>query len=143
MNGIVKQVQGNGSIDLKHGTFYKYEVSIDVDGQTYTGEYLSKSDNQNKFIAGQTADFEYIAGKYPKIKPASTFENTEPTKSVSNNTSRDTIIARQSSLKCAVDYVIANGGDVAEIIEIADALTSYVIDGTKPKPAPNSNDLPF
>ena len=50
MKGIVKQVQSNGSIDLKHGTFYKYEISIQSDNELLHGEYLSKSDNQNKFI---------------------------------------------------------------------------------------------
>jgi hypothetical protein len=143
MNGIVKQVQGNGSIQLKHGLFYKYEVTIEADGKTYTGEYLSKSDNQNKFVTGDGADFEYTGGQWPKIKPVSNFEQSAPSKSYSSNTDRDTIIARQSSLKCATDYVIANGGDVARIIEIAEALTDYVVKGTKPTPAPTSNDLPF
>ena len=57
MQGIVKQVQSNGSINLKHGLFYKYEVSIQSDNELLHGEYLSKSDNQNKFIQGEEVNF--------------------------------------------------------------------------------------
>ena len=74
MKGIVKQVQSNGSIDLKHGTFYKYEISIQSDNELLHGEYLSKSDNQNKFIQGEEINFEFTGGKYPKIKPVTDFE---------------------------------------------------------------------
>ncbi len=143
MNGLVKQVQGNGSIELRHGLFYKYEVTIEADGQLYTGEYLSKSDNQNKFVEGNGADFEFTGGKFPKIKPLSTFEQSTPAKTYTAGTDKDTIIARQSSLKCATDYVIANGGDIARIIEIAETLTDFVVKGTKPTPAAASQDLPF
>ena len=74
MKGIVKHVQSNGSINLKHGTFYKYEVSIQSDNELYHGEYLSKSDNQNKFVVGETVQFTYQDGEYPKIKPVTDFE---------------------------------------------------------------------
>ena len=141
MKGNVKQVQSNGSLELKHGLFYKYEVTIEVNGKELTGEYLSKSNEQNKFVVGETTEFEYIDGKYPKIKPAITFEQNSYTPKQSN-TDRDAMIVKQSSLKCATDLVIANGGDLLTVIETAEALTDWVLDDKKPS-ATTSNDMPF
>ena len=63
MKGIVKQVQSNGSIDLKHGTFYKYEISIQSDNELLHGEYLRKSATQDIFRLGEERSFEVTGGK--------------------------------------------------------------------------------
>ena len=131
MQGIVKQVQSNGSINLKHGLFYKYEVSIQSDNELLHGEYLSKSENQNKFIQGEEVNFEYQAGKYPKIKP------------VTNTTNRETLIIRQSTLKCATDYICNNGGNKADVIELAEMFTDWVLTGKKVQKTDTNTDLPF
>ena len=47
--GIVKSVQSNGTWEGKYGLMYLYEVTINED----SGQYMSKSDNQTKFIKGQ------------------------------------------------------------------------------------------
>ncbi len=141
MKGIVKQVQSNGSLELKHGLFYKYEVTIEANGKELTGEYLSKSNEQTKFVVGDSTEFEYTDGKWPKIKPASTFEQGSYTPKQSNP-DRDAMIVKQSSLKCATDLVIANGGDLLTVIETAEALTDWVLDGKKPSSTP-TNDMPF
>ena len=52
-------------------------------------------------------------------------------------------IIRQSSLKCATDYVIANGGDTNTIINYADIFTKWVLSGKVPTPAPSNESLPF
>ena len=49
--GIVKSVQANGTWEGKYGLMYLYEVTINED----SGQYMSKSDNQTKFIKGQEA----------------------------------------------------------------------------------------
>ena len=71
--GIVKNVQANGTWQLKDGskTFYKHEVSFD-NGDT--GEYSSIMQDQTKFVVGQETEYEFIDGKFPKIKPVNTFQ---------------------------------------------------------------------
>ena len=152
MQGIVKQVQSNGSVNLKHGTFYKYEVSIQSDNELLHGEYLSKSDNQNKFVQGEEVNFEFTGGKYPKIKPVTDFEykssfSNEPQAPTTDKNnispySRETLIIRQSTLKCATDYICNNGGDKADVVELAEMFTEYVLTGKKPTKE-NNNDMPF
>ena len=148
MQGIVKQVQSNGSIDLKHGTFYKYEISIQSDNELLHGEYLSKSDNQNKFIQGEEINFEFTGGKYPKIKPVTDFEykssfaSDTKTTNTTKTTDRETLIIRQSTLKCATDYICNNGGDKADVIELAEMFTEWVTTGKKPTKESN-NEMPF
>ena len=56
---------------------------------------------------------------------------------------KEKAIAKQVSLKCAIDYCIANSGGPAEIIEIADAFTQWILNDVKPKSTKNGNDLPF
>lgn len=148
MQGIVKQVQSNGSIDLKHGTFYKYEISIQSNNELLHGEYLSKSDSQNKFVQGEQVNFEFTGGKYPKIKPItdfdykSSFASDTKTTTTTNTTDRETLIVRQSTLKCATDYICNNGGDKADVIELAEMFTEWVLTGKKPTKETN-NDMPF
>ena len=120
---------------------------------------MSKTETQNKFIEGQTASIEvtireYNGEKINKIKPASTFqqgggfkENTSSkmTKEEWNakDKKKEKYIAKQVSLKCAIDYCIANDGGPAEIIEIADAFTEWILNDVKPKNDSNGKDLPF
>ena len=69
----VISVQANGTWEGKYGMMYKYEVSFE-NGDS--GEYSSKSENQTKFIQGQETEYEFIDGKFPKVKPANTFQQT-------------------------------------------------------------------
>ena len=56
-------------LQLQHGTFYRYVVEMDNGDK---GEYLSKSEDQDKFVVGADTDYEYhINPTYPnnpKIK---------------------------------------------------------------------------
>ena len=88
-----------------------------------------------------------------KIKPASTFQgggfkantSSKMTKEEWNakDKKKEIAIAKQVSLKCAIDYCIANDGGPAEIIEIADTFTEWIINDVKPKSTNNGTDLPF
>ena len=131
MQGIVKQVQSNGSINLKHGLFYKYAVSI-------------QSDNQNKFIQGEEVNFEFTGGNYPKIKPINPeYSNKQSYSKPDYSSDRETRIIRQSTLKCATDYICNNGGDKADVIELAEMLTDWVLTGKKVQKTDTNSDLPF
>ena len=133
----VVSVQANGTWEGKYGVMYKYEVAFE-NGDA--GEYSSKSAEQNKFVEGQETEYEFIDGKFPKVKPVSNFQQGGYA-TVKKGDNREKSIVKQSSLKCATDFVIANGGDEARVIELADMFTTWVLDDVKPTPAPQ--EMPF
>lgn len=136
--GIVKNVQANGTWEGQYGLMYKFEVTIGDD----TGQCLCKTD-KCKFEVGQETEYEFIGGKYPKIKYVSNFQqNGSAQANTSNNADRETLIVRQSTLKCATDFVCNNGGSPADVVEIAELFSDWVLNGEKPE-ADNSNDMPF
>ena len=136
---VVKQAQANGTWQGKFGTMYKHEIAFE-NGDS--GEYSSKDQYQTKFVVGQETEYEFIDGKYPKVKP---INNWQPNAQASTpKQSKDDVqeyIIKQSTLKCATDYVIANGGDERRVIEIAEMFTNWVLKGDKPQEQPQ--DMPF
>ena len=138
----VKSVQATGTWQGSYGLMYLWEIEME-NGDT--GQYMSKSEQQNKFTVGVEAEYEWKDGQYPKIKPYSTFNQGAP-KSFNNAGGSDKVqefIIAQSSLKSAVDYCNVNGGDVAKVLDIADTFKNWVLTGEKPKADAGSTDLPF
>tara|TARA_Y100001973_G_C5204906_1_gene340743 strand:+ start:1957 stop:2376 length:420 start_codon:yes stop_codon:yes gene_type:complete len=133
----VTSAQANGTWEGKYGIMYKHEIAFE-NGDS--GEYSSKSAEQNKFVVGQVTEYEFIEGKFPKVKPVSNFQQGGYA-TVKQGDNREKSIVKQSSLKCATDFVIANGGDEARVIEIADMFTTWVLEDKKPTPAPQ--EMPF
>ena len=136
---VVKQAQANGTWQGKFGTMYKHEIAFE-NGDS--GEYSSKDQYQTKFVVGQETEYEFTDGKYPKVKP---INNWQPNAQASTpKQSKDDVqeyIIKQSTLKCATDYVIANGGDERKVIEVAEMFTNWVLKGDKPQEQPQ--DMPF
>ena len=71
MRKKVTKVLQSGDFESQYGHFYKWLLEFE-DG--FKGEYLSKTETQNKFIEGQEADIEvttrdYNGTKINKIKP--------------------------------------------------------------------------
>ncbi len=136
---VVKQAQANGTWEGKFGTMFKHEIAFE-NGDS--GEYSSKDQNQTKFVVGQETEYEFIDGKYPKVKP---INNWQPNaQAFTPKQSKDDVqeyIIKQSTLKCATDYVIANGGDERRVIEVAEMFTNWVLKGDKPQEQPQ--DMPF
>ena len=144
MEKIVKSVKQVGSFDSQYGFFYKWLLEFE-DG--FRGEYLSKTETQNKFIEGQTASIEVTTREYNgttinKIKPASTFQGGAKsyTAAPKDNKTQEYII-KQNALTNACNIV--GEADIPKIIEIADAFKEYVLNDVKPKSTNNGNDLPF
>ena len=139
----VVSVQANGTWQLKDGskTFYKYEIVFE-NGDC--GEYSSISAEQNKFVEGQEVDYIYDKSKpeFPKVKPVSNFQQGGNFTPAPKSDKVQEYIVKQSSLKAAVDYVIANGGDTKTVIDTAEVFTNWVLKGDKPTSAPSS-DMPF
>ena len=155
MKKVVKTVKSDGSFESQYGHFYKWLIEFE---NNYVGEYLSKTETQNKFVEGQEVEIEVTTREYNgttinKIKPASTFQgggfkantSSKMTKEEWNakDLKKEIAIAKQVSLKCAIDYCIANDGGPAEIIQIADTFTEWIINDVKPKSTNNGTDLPF
>tara|TARA_B100001094_G_C18103703_1_gene757213 strand:+ start:546 stop:941 length:396 start_codon:yes stop_codon:yes gene_type:complete len=69
-NSKVVRVTGNGTWEGKFGLMYKFEIEME-NGDI--GENLSKS-QECKFKEGETTDYEFVDGQFPKIKPINTFQ---------------------------------------------------------------------
>ena len=136
---VVKSVQANGTYDSKqYGTFYKYEIAFE-NGDS--GEYSSKSDNQNKFIQGQetyyTAD--QNQNGYWKIKPQNAeFAETVASKETSSSKpstytkfSREELIVRQNALGHAVAIWQGGALSVEDIEDKAEKLAAWVLMGAE------------
>ena len=100
-NSIVKSIQPNGTWEGKYGLMYKFEIGFE-NGDV--GEYSSKNKDQDKFNIGSKTDYEYIDGKFPKVKPVymkpDSFNQSSPKQDVNVNNS----IARAVAFKGAIDY---------------------------------------
>ena len=69
-NSTVTRVTGNGTWEGKYGLMYKFEIEME-NGDI--GENLSKTE-ECRFKEGQTTDYEFIDGDWPKIKPVNNFQ---------------------------------------------------------------------
>ena len=78
MKKKVINVTPQGDFESQYGHFYKWEIEF----EDMKAEYLSKSENQNKFVADQEIDVEITTRKYNgktinKVKPASNFQGPQ------------------------------------------------------------------
>jgi len=99
----VSMITANGTWESQYGLMYKFQVVMQ-NGDT--GEYLSKSQDQNKFILGQEASYEYTGGDYPKIKP---FNEGPPARTPEYSNKTNDSILYQVCLKECSAYFITNG----------------------------------
>ena len=143
--GIVKSVTPNGTFEGSYGLMYKFEIEI---GE-HIGEYASKSKDQTKFVVGQQAEYDFIGGKYPKIKPVYNKPFTSGNKSFNDNPERQLMIVKQSSIKVASDLCIAEGKtDVNSVISKAEEIIKWVMAEKKEvkqefTKVQQKDDLPF
>jgi hypothetical protein len=119
---IVKNVQSNGTWKNKENKlFYKYEIEME-NGDI--GEYSSISENQEKFTEGKEVEYNYVAGDFPKIKPYYNYTDNY-TYNVKGNS--DAQIARSVGVKSAIEYGVANGLDLNQILQTAKILADFII----------------
>tara|TARA_R110002020_G_scaffold363540_1_gene575833 strand:- start:500 stop:958 length:459 start_codon:yes stop_codon:yes gene_type:complete len=147
----VKKVTPNGTWEGKFGMMYKFEVEFE-NGDC--GEYSSKSKDQTKFVEGQNADYEFTAGKFPKVKPFYALPQnngqTSYNSPMKKNDNVQELIVRQSSLKAAVDYCRGSSCSPEEVCENAQLFAEWVlekkmkvINETNEGIKESNNDLPF
>lgn len=139
--------------ELKFGTFYEHEVEFE-NGDT--GFYLSKTQEQSKFVIGETVTFEHTPhDKWPKVKPvnpdfvnshdvgktSSNGFNSESNVSYQNN-NKDELICRQNALTSAVRS-LGEGCTTIEYIERAEVFKQYTFEGVIQTKDEKPTDLPF
>ena len=94
----VKSVQANGTWEGKFGLMYKFEVVMENGN---AGEYSSKTKDQEKFVVGEEVQYEFVDGKFPKIKPYYNKDNLD----------RQKAINRWAGLGRAIDYLGASASE--------------------------------
>ena len=132
-NSRVTKITPNGTWEGQYGLMHKYDIEMENGDK---GEYLSKHENQDKFVEGKQTDYIFIDGNFPKIKPVSTFTPfpSGPNANSKMDIDRQELIVKQSSLKAAVDICIAQGTYSAEdILSRAEAFTDWVMDKNQVK----------
>ena len=144
MKKKVTKITQSGNFESQYGHFYKWLLEFE-DG--FKGEYLSKTESQNKFIEGQEVEIEVTTREYNgttinKIKPASTFQGGGKsfTSAPKDNKTQEYIV-KQNALTNACNIV--GEADVAKILEIADSFKEWVLNDVKPKNDSHASDLPF
>ena len=139
MKKKVLNVSPQGDFESQYGHFYKWEIEF----EDLKAEYLSKSENQNKFVAGEEIDVEVTQRQYDgrtinKVKPVSTFQGGS--RQAAKSSDRDELIVKQNALTNACNVI--GEADVAKIIEVAELFSNWVLKGEKPT-STTKNDLPF
>ena len=147
----VNGVSANGTWDSKYGTMYKFEVSFE-NGDV--GEYNSKTQDQNKFVIGQEAEYsitsrEYNGNTFYTIKPVQA-QQSFGGGGYKKDPETEKRIARMSVLKVASDLVVNGDVKLHDLTKVAIILEQYVEKGTDTMSfvhaqsvKETNNDLPF
>lgn len=128
---IVKDIKSAGEpYNGQYGTLYGFYVTFE-NGDN--GKYNSKDPNQNKFLVGQEATYDYIPREYNgktyyTVKPVNPqYANVAPSGSTSassgSHTSKDESIIRQTALKAAAEI----GGTPQVVIANAQIFADWVM----------------
>lgn len=128
---IVKDIKSAGEpYNGQYGTLYGFYVTFE-NGDN--GKYNSKSADQNKFVLGQEATYDYIPREYNgktyyTVKPVNPqYANVAPSGSTSapsgTHTSKDESIIRQTALKAAAEI----GGTPQVVIANAQIFADWVM----------------
>jgi len=124
---IVKDIKSAGEpYQGQYGTLYGFYVTFE-NGDN--GKYNSKDPNQNKFVVGQEATYDYIPREYNgktyyTVKPVNPqYANNAPTTSGGSTTSKDESIIRQTALKAAAEL----GGTPQQVIANAQTFADWVM----------------
>jgi hypothetical protein len=130
----VTNVTANGSFDGQYGTLYKFEITF-ANGDS--GEYASKSKDQNKFSVGVETDYTITDRTfkdriYYKIAPVMAQPQAQGN-SFAQKAPKDPEtgkhIMRMSVLKVAGDLVINGDIKLHEILSYAQIFENFVNNG--------------
>ena len=108
----ITSITGAGTWDSQYGTMYRFEIEME-NGDV--GQALTKKEDQDTYIIGDTIEYEFTDGKFPKIKRVYEKPNGVP--------SNDTV----------QNLIISKGGDVSNIMDYTDIFTDFILTGKKPE----------
>jgi len=137
--GKVKRVTANGTWEGKFGVMYKFEVEFE-NGDC--GEYSSKSLEQTKFKEGEQVEYEFIDGKFPKVKPF----YVQPQSNGMTYRKDDNVqnlIVRQCALKVAVEYSNGSTCSPEDVCDNAELFTKWILKNDVVLTKTKKDDLPF
>jgi len=132
----ITNVVGAGTWDGQYGTMYRFEVEME-NGDA--GQVLTKKEQQETYVIGDTINYEFIDGKFPRIKRLfdNPLNNTPSPKA--NNVNQD-IIVRQVAFKGAVEFVCSQGGDLNKVLNYTDIFNKFILTGERPE---SVQEMPF
>ncbi len=107
------------SFTTDHGIFFVHSISFE---NSDTGEYSSKSQDQNKFVVGVEADYTIDASNpayAAKIKPVSTFVQGGSSNGQAEP-GRQASIEKQVALKIAAETVDIKNGGTDAVLAVAE-----------------------
>jgi hypothetical protein len=121
---VVTQVSPNGTWEGKYGLMYKFNVSFE-NGDT--GGYLSKIEDQTKFIVGREVEYEFTDGDYPKVKPYYANPMSKSNYSNNNQDTRDEI-RFSVAFKGAIDLASSGKINVEDIRAVTISFNDFLKD---------------
>lgn len=152
----VTQVAGVGSWNGQYGMMYKFEVSFE-NGDS--GQYMSKSIDQNKFQKGVEATYtiegkEFNGNTFYTVKPVMAQQQAfggGGSKPYVKDPETDKRITRMSVLKVATDLVVHGHVKLHDLTKVAQIFERYVMTGEDTitamygaaQPKQIDSDLPF
>ena len=143
---VVTKVTPNGTWEGQYGLMYKYEIEFE-NGQG--GEYLSKFENQTKFVVGNETEYERTErGQFVKIKPVSNFQPgqsyTPPPKNDDRFyskeekskifDSKDKRISKLACLKSSIELVVNDKIALSDWKSTCNSFMEYVYDEDESMP---------
>ena len=126
---IVKDIKSAGEpYTGQYGTLYGFYVTFE-NGDN--GKYNSKSADQNKFVVGQEATYDYIPREYngktyytvKPVNPQYATPSNNTSQGGGTHTSKDESIIRQTALKAAAEL----GGTPQQVIANAQTFADWVM----------------
>ena len=155
---IVKDIKSAGQpYEGQYGTLYGFYVTFE-NGDN--GKYNSKSADQNKFVVGQEATYDYIPREYngktyytvKPVNPQYATPSSGGSAPKGTHTSKDESIIRQTALKAAAELggtpqqVIANAQTFADWVmkkaELQTSQAQHLAGRAEPQPV-DADGLPF
>lgn len=143
--GVVTAVTQNGTwTSQQYGkTFYKFEVTFDNGDM---GEYSSVSAEQNKFVVGQSAEYEissreYNGNMYYTIKPTQS-ENSYGGGKYKKDPATERRIVRMSVLNRATDLVCHGQLASKDLFKTAEYMYKWVTQEDTAQPVEPKNNAP-
>jgi hypothetical protein len=122
------------SFDTQYGKMYVHAISF---GNGDSGEYNSKSEQQDKFVVGQEVKYTITPNSNPqyaaRIKPVNDFQQSAGGGfQKKDNTATQRSIERQQALKLAIEYAGQAQANLEGTLATAEAFYQWISEPEKP-----------